>query len=441
MSRLLMLFAALLGGTAAAGTKVFKNDTFTGAGSIFASVSFGEYEGAGVLFEPPASEYPLKIVGIDVLLVAYQQSGFGIGQYEFDLWDTSGGSVPPPLLPNDGGTTYYGRISMQALQLTTSSTMFNRYTFTDPVIVPSGNVFVKLSEILQTSADGTTIALDTTNAKPGANWFFNGGGGWDPMNLPDGGFFNGVNHNWIIRLVLEVPDLAVTVTSITPASSLSNVSTNVVITGTHFELGARAFLGTNELTLSNVTAQTIGANVPAGLTPGVYDVKVRNPGGLEGVLTSGYEVLQPDGGTGPTGGGAGGGSGNTGGGSGTGGSSGTEALSITAITPVQTYEGDATSVFITGAGFRDGAAVLIGGTRVDGAVVESGGVISASLKPNLLTPGTYDVSVINLSGEQATLPQAFKVLAGSKAKPGCSCSEVDFWPLLLGALALLRRRR
>ena len=148
MSRLLMLFAALLGGTAAAGTKVFKNDTFTGAGSIFASVSFGEYEGAGVLFEPPASEYPLKIVGIDVLLVAYQQSGFGIGQYEFDLWDTSGGSVPPPLLPNDGGTTYYGRISMQALQLTTSSTMFNRYTFTDPVIVPSGNVFVKLSEIL-----------------------------------------------------------------------------------------------------------------------------------------------------------------------------------------------------------------------------------------------------------------------------------------------------
>lgn len=441
MSRLLMLFAALLGGTAAAGSKVIKNDTFTGAGSIYASVSFGEYEGAGVLFEPPASEYPLKIVAIQVLLVPYQQSGFGIGQYEFDLWDSSGGSVPPPLVPNDGGVAYYGRISMQALQLQTSNTMFNRYPFPDPIIVTSGKVFVKLSEILQTSADGTTIALDTTNAKPGANWFFNGGGGWDPMNLPDGGFFNGVNHNWIIRLELEVPDVAVTVTSISPASSLSNVSTNVVLTGTNFELGARAFLGTNELTLSNVTAQTIGANVPAGLTPGLYDVKVRNPGGLEGILTNGYAVLQIDGGTGPTGGGAGGGGGNTGGGSGTGGSSGTEALSITAITPVQTYEGDATSVFITGAGFRAGAAVLIGGTRVEGAAVESGGVISASLKANLLTPGTYDVSVINLSGEQATLSQAFKVLAGSKAKPGCSCSEVDFWPLLVGALALLRRRR
>lgn len=440
MTRLLVLLAVLLGGTAVAGTKVIKNDTFTGTGSIYAGVSFGTYEGAGVLFTPQPSDYPLKIVGLDVLLVDYMQQGLGTGQYEFDLWDESGGSVPPPLLPNDGGSNYYGQISKQTLQLTTSSTMFNRYSFPVPVIVTSGKVFVKLSEVFDTPFDGTTIALDTSNAKPGANWFFDGNGGFIPMELPDGGFFNGVNHNWLIRLVLEVPDVAVTVTSITPSSSLTTVATNVVITGTNFEVGARAFLGTTELTLSNVTAQTIGAAVPAGLTPGTYDVKVRNPGGVEGVLPNGYQVLEADGGTGPSGGGAGGGTG-TGGGAGTGGSTGTEALSLTAITPAQTYAGDATSVFLTGAGFKPGAAVLIGGTRLEGPAVESAGVISASVAANLLTPGTYDVSVINLSGEQATLPQAFKVLAGTKAKPGCGCAEVELFPLLLGALALLRRRR
>lgn len=448
MRSLLLLLAALISGTAAAGTKVIKNDTFTGGGSLFAGLSFGEYQGAGVLFAPDASDYPLKIIAIDVLLVPYMQQGSGaVGQYEFDLWDESAGTVPPPR-PNDGGSYYYGRIDRQALQLTASTSMFNRFTFPTPITVPSGKVFVKVSEILDTASDGTTIALDTaTTPKPNANWFFDGFGSFHPFEQGDGGYYNGLRRNWIIRLVLEVPDLPVTVTSISPASSFTNVATSVVITGTNFELGAKAFLGTNELAVTNLTAQTIGATVPLGLTPGVYDVRVRNLSGVEGTLPNGYQVLASDGGSG-TGGGGGGGTGGGGGstdagaGGGTGGgSTGTEPLSLTAVTPAQTYAGDATSLFITGGGFRDGARVLIGGTRIDGAVVESAGVISATLPANLLTPGTYDVSVITLSGEQATLPQAFKVLAGTKVKPGCACSNVELFPLLFGALALLRRRR
>ena len=89
---------------------------------------------------------------------------------------------------------------------------------------------------------------------------------------------------------------------------------------------------------------------------------------------------------------------------------------LTAVTPNQTYAGDATSLFITGTGFASGAKLLIGGTKVDDPTVESGGVISASLAANLLTPGTYDVTVINLSGEQATLMQAFKVPAPSRRR-------------------------
>lgn len=453
-SRTLLLLAALIGGTAAAGTKVIKNDNFTGAGGIFAGVSFGEYEGAGVMFEGQAGDYPMKIIGVDILAVSYLQQGTGLASYVIDLYDEAG-SAPPPKPDDAGGWPLFAltpaRLAQDGVQLTTSSTQFNRYTLTQPLIVNAGKVFVQVTEQNSTSgeagalADNTTIAMDSaTTPKLNANWYFDGSGWFHVFEQGDGGYYNGLNRNWVIRLVLEVPDQAITVTSITPNSSLTNVATSVVITGTQFELGAKAFLGTHELAISNLTAQTIGAAVPVGLPTGFYDVRVRNLSGVEGTLPNGYQILAADGGSGAGGGGGGGTGGGAAGGAGGGtggGSTGTEALALTAVTPAQTYAGDASSLFLTGGGFRDGARLLIGGTRVDGAVVESSGVISATLTASLLTPGTYDVSVINLNGEQATLAQAFKVLPGSKVQPGCACSQVEFFPLLLATLALLRRRR
>jgi hypothetical protein len=429
------LLCAVLGAmTAAAGTKVVKNDTFTGTGQAYAGVSFGEYQGAGVLFEPDAADYPLKIIGLDVLVTPYMNVGSGNGQYELDVWDQDAGTLTPPVF---GGPT--GRINREAIAVTASTSQFNRYTFAQPVIVTAGKVFVKFSQITQTSLDGTTIALDSaTTPRPGANWFFDGFGNFVPFEQADGGYFRGLNRNWIIRLVLEVPDQAVTVTSISPNSSRTNESPAVVITGTNFELGARAFLGANELALTNLTAQTLGATVPMGLPAGTYDVRVRNLSGVEGTLRNGYTVLDVDGGMG-AGGGGGGGGGGTGGG---GGSTGNEPLALTDITPAQTYAADRTSLFLTGAGFRAGASVLLGGTRLETITVESPGVISAELPANLLAPGSYDVSVINLSGEKATLPQAFMVLAGSRAAPaGCGCTQLEWAPLMLAALAYSRRRR
>jgi hypothetical protein len=445
--RLAVLLAVVLSGGAAAGTKVIKNDTFTGAGGIFAGVSFDEFQGAGVLFEGEPGDYPMKIIAVDILAVPYQQQGTGVGAYLIDLYDEA--HTTPPPKPDDAGVwpdfpIGEGRLgSNQGVQLTTSTTLFNRFTLPQPITVAAGKVFVTVTEQYSTSggggaalADNTTIALDSAMPpKPNANWFFDGVGEFHVMSHPDGGFYNGLNRNWIIRLVLEVPDTAVTVTSITPNRSVTTASPNVVITGTNFELGAKAFLGTNELTINNLSATSIGATVPAGLNAGVYDVRVRNLGGLEGTLPNGYTVFEPDGGTG-TGGGAGGGAG------GGGGSTGTEALALTGITPTQTYAQDATSLFLTGAGFKAGAQVLIGGTKLDGAVVESGGVISASLVANQLAPGVFDVSVINLSGERATLPQAFTVLAGSFTAPkGCTCAELDLLPVVGLGLVLLRRRR
>jgi hypothetical protein len=441
-SRLVLVGAAVFAGLALAGTEVVKNDTFGGTGSVYSGVSFGEYQGAGVLFTPDAGAYPLRIIGVDVFLTGYMGQSALTGSYELDLWDEDAGSLMPPSF---GAPT--GRINRQGVALTPSNTMFNRYTFPSPIVVNSGKVFVKLSQQTETSLDGTTIALDNaTTPVPGANWFFDGFGNFVPFEQGDGGFYRGLNRNWIIRLVLEVPDRVVTVTSITPNSSRTNEAPMVVITGTNFELGAQALIGTTTLALNSVASQSVNATVPMGMLPGVYDVKVRNPNGVEGVLPAGYTVLASDGGV-PTGGGAGGGSGGgaaTGGGTGTGGgggSTGTEALALVEITPAEAFAGDATTLFLTGAGFKTGASVLIGGTRIENALVESAGVITATLQPGVLTPAVYDVSVINLDGAKSTLPKAFTVRDGTRVKPGCSCNQVELFPLALLALVTLRRRR
>lgn len=453
MTRSLALVLVIGSLPALAGNKVIQNDTFTGVGSVNAGISFNEYQGVGVMFEPPLAEYPLTVVGVDIFCVPYMNQGNGVGSYLVDLYDET--SMTPAPRPDDAGVwpdfvMTNGRLGQTGAALTASTTTFDRFTFSQPITIASGRVFIQVTQQNSTTgsggnalADNTTIALDNaTSTRPGANWFFDGFGVFHPFVQGDGGTYMGLNRNWIVRLVLRVPDVQVTVTSISPNTITVGTSTTVVISGTNFELGAKALLGTTELPITNLTGTGISATV-SGLGVGVYDVKVRNLSGVEGVLPNGFTVLSADGGA-PTGGGTGGGGtgGGTGGaGGGTGGGTGNEALGLTAITPTQTYEEDATALFLTGAGFKAGARVLVGGTRVEGAVVESGGVISAALVANLLPPGKYDVSVINLNGEQATLPQAFTVLAGSRAAPkGCSCSQLEGVVALLAIATLMRRR-
>ncbi|MEW5743136.1 MAG: IPT/TIG domain-containing protein, partial [Myxococcota bacterium] len=305
--RLGVLAASLCAASAAAGTKYVTNDTFTGSGAVNTGVSFGEYQGAGVLFTPSPADYPLRIKGVDVFLATYQGGAPGLPcGYVASVWDESGGTLTPPRA-FDGGT-YRPQVNMLSVQFTTSTTMLNRVVLTPPMVVDAGRVFVQVSTQNQTSLDDCTIALDNGPLVPGANWFFNGYGYFFPVDLPDGGRPYGITQNWIIRLALDVPDAPVLVTSVNPSSGPNSTPTDVTLTGNNFELGAEAFLGATALTMNSVNATTISATVPAGLTPGVYDVLVRNPSGAEGTLPNGYRVLLPDGGTG-AGGGAGGGGG------------------------------------------------------------------------------------------------------------------------------------
>jgi len=446
------VLVALLGATgAAAANKVIKNDSFTGVGAVGTGVSFGEYQGAGVLFRPAAADYPLKIVAVDVFAVTVNGGPPGnYGSYVMSIWDESGGTLTPPTAFDGGG--YTPRVDMQGVQFITSTTALQRFTLPQALVVDAGQVFVAVTQQTQTSFDFTTIALDTGPLVPGANWYFNGYGGYEPVDLPDGGRPFGIDQNWIIRLVLEVPDVAVTVDAITPSQGPTNEPTDVTITGTNFELGARAFVGTTELTLRSVTATTITATVPVGVAPGVYEVRVRNPNGVEGTLPNGYRVLLPDGGFGGGGGGGtgGGGGGGMGGGGGTGGGGGSGGggvipLTVASVTPSEMYGEDETTLVITGTGFLGGAQVLLGTTLIADAdtVVKSSAVINVTVPAKTLAKGLYDVTVLNLDGERATLPMGLSVLAGSAAKAGCGCAQVDataLWALGVVVLALRRRR-
>ncbi len=435
MSRL-VLVVLLASHVAQAGQRLLQNDHFTGVGSVFSGVSFYEYQGAGVLFTPSPSDYPLKIIAIDVLAVSVNGGSSGsLGAYVVDVWDEDGGTVPPPKLL-DGGVRSTGLLDMQGLQLTTSTAQFNRFTLTQPLIVPGGKVFVQVSEQLDTATDGTTLALDNGPARPNANWFFNGGGLFDDFALPDGGLL--YNRNWIIRLVLEVPDTAVAVSSVLPSSGPSSANVPILISGANFEVGATVLLGTTTLQLTMSSATQLTAVVPIGTAPGFYDVVVRNPSGTEGRLSSGYQSLSDGSGGGGGGGTATGGGG--GGGAATGGGGGTSSLNLFDVSPAQVYAGDDTELLLTGAGFTAGAQVTIGGKVLSNVTVKSGAVIGATLKANTLGKGLYDVTVLTLDGARATLPMAFNVSGGS-AKGGCSCSGGGGPAMLLALLFGVWRSR
>jgi hypothetical protein len=285
--RSFVVVVALASWAALAGTKIIQNDRYPGSGPV-QQIGFAEYEGAAVLFTPAPAEYPFDIVAVDVLAVPYGSTAPGSqGAWLIDLWDESMGTLRPPML-FDGGV-YRARVNQQGIGLTTSTSMFNRFTLPQPVHITAGGVFVSVAEQTSSAMDFVTIGIDTGPMRTG-NWFFDGAGGFVPVDLPDGGTFTGVRGNWIIRLVVAAPDLPISVTSITPATAPTTATTLVTIEGANFELGAKAFVGTTELTLRQFMTTTLQATVPSGIPPGTYDVKVRNLNGLEGVLRSGFVV-------------------------------------------------------------------------------------------------------------------------------------------------------
>ena len=123
------------------------------------------------------------------------------------------------------------------------------------------------------------------------------------------------------------------------------------------------------------------------------------------------------------------------------GDGGTSVLSVASITPAEGDDDVSTSVVIVGGGFVNVTDVLVGPKLLTGFTVKSTSVIESTV-PSGMTPGVYDVVVIDTAGEMATLKMGFTVRSASTAKSGCGCNDSAGIEglLLVAGLALARRR-
>ncbi len=83
----------------------------------------------------------------------------------------------------------------------------------------------------------------------------------------------------------------VAVDAIDPAEAYPESNVNGTITGSGFLAGASVHFDDEQIPVLNVSDTAIAILIPAGLEPGLYDVKVTNPDGQSDTLESGFTVL------------------------------------------------------------------------------------------------------------------------------------------------------
>ena len=147
-----------------------------------------------------------------------------------------------------------------------------------------------------------------------------------------------------------------------------------IVAGSSFAHGAVVKIGDNAATDVVVTPTLIHFIIPSG-TAGTVDVTVTNPGGREWILEKGYTYnpFPP-----PV---------------------------IRKIHPIEGPVSGGTEILITGGNFRDGAAVFIGGIKVE--QLDSLSPTEIRLKTPSLPSGHKDIRVVNPDGQQVVQKQGF----------------------------------
>jgi hypothetical protein len=170
------------------------------------------------------------------------------------------------------------------------------------------------------------------------------------------------------------------VISIDPNNGPDNQLTGVTIRGANFAGTPQVFLGDRAMSdVSRINAGQLLAQAPAGLTPGVYTVRVCNPDGQCGVLPNGYTVT----GTGPT---------------------------LSGMTPNQGYNDTPNEITLYGFNLQPGVIVMVGNLALSETVRINSTQVQVVV-PAGLTAGTYDVTARNpASAATATLAAAYMVL-------------------------------
>ncbi len=169
------------------------------------------------------------------------------------------------------------------------------------------------------------------------------------------------------------------VDSISPTGMENGVSRQVSVTGGNFLPGAVPHLDDIPMQFVLVPSTgSINATVPAELDPGVYDVVVRNPGGLGGTLANGFTITN-------------------------------SPPAIHSITPGTVEAGQRARVTVQGQFIDPGAQLSAGVFEFDQENVIDGSRMLA-LTPDGIALGTYNVRLTNPDGQLALLESSFTVV-------------------------------
>lgn len=170
----------------------------------------------------------------------------------------------------------------------------------------------------------------------------------------------------------------ISIASIDPNSGPQNLTTDITIHGKNFVDPTKINLGTTELSpVTWVDSGNLTSTIPAGLTPGTYDVIVTNPDGSSSTLISGYTVLEAS------------------------------SVTISAIDPTYGFSDQNTDVTISGNGFEPNSIVVISQELTNIQFISAEqlhGTVPAGI-----SPGIYDVIVAVPTGDSAVLKDGFEI--------------------------------
>ena len=170
---------------------------------------------------------------------------------------------------------------------------------------------------------------------------------------------------------VTVVSTAPAIASISPNSGASSGGNSVVITGTNFDSLTTVSFGGTAATVKSVTSTSLTAIVPAHAA-GAVTVSVTNSTGQAATLNNGYTYVA--------------------------------VLTIKSVSPTSGSRFGGTNVTITGTNFVSGATVTFGGNR---ASVQSLSATTIRVRTAAHATGTVSVTVTDLSGQSATLNNAY----------------------------------
>jgi hypothetical protein len=199
------------------------------------------------------------------------------------------------------------------------------------------------------------------------------------------------------------------IASIAPNQQTEAQSILVIVGGANFLAGAQVYFGQLPAqSVSFVNSGQLAVLTPAGLAPGVWDVRICNPGELCGVLTDAFTVTAaatptptitptPTPSSTPTA-------------TPTATVTPPPAPTITHLSPDHQQGATPIIVIVAGANFMAGVQVFFGDAQAqDVSLINSSQL--AALTPGGMAAGACDVRVCNPDGQCGVLPGAFSVIA------------------------------